>query len=136
MTPVTVVSPAQAVAAIINLVDALIASTVDAAALRPLRQARKALAGDVSGFGNDGALHKLQEQQTAAALAHLSNALADLRLAQAAGADVTMLIGLIEEVVAALEKFKSSGVQGFRGSVVQGFGFRGSRVSGGRVLNC
>ncbi len=56
----------------------------------------------MSGFGNDGALHKLQEQQTAAALAHLSNALADLRLAQAAGADVTMLIGLIEEIVAAL----------------------------------
>jgi hypothetical protein len=102
VTPVTVVSPAQAVAGIIELLDALIASTLDDEALKHLRRARKALAGGVTGFGNNGALHKLENRQTAAALAHLRNALADLALAQSAGANVAMLIGLIEEVVAAL----------------------------------
>jgi hypothetical protein len=97
---VTVLSPVQAVARIIDLLDAVIASTVDETALKHLQQARKALAGEVIGFGNDGALHKLEERQTAAALAHLENALTDLARAQEAGADVATAIALIREVAA------------------------------------
>ena len=97
-----VLSPTQAVAGIIDLLDALIASSTNVQARARLIQARKALAGNVTGFGNDGALHKLQEKQTAAAVARLQNALSDLGVAQANGVDVSVLIALIEDVIAAL----------------------------------
>ena len=101
MTPIAVVSPADATASLIERLDSLIGSTTDETIRHLLQQARKALAGRVTGFGNDGALYKLQNQQPAAAVAHLTNALSDLRRVQEAGADVSLLIALVEEVIAA-----------------------------------
>ena len=75
---ISVVTPQQAVAALIELLDSLISATTNPAARKFLVQARKALAGDVTGFGSNGALHKLAENQDAAAIAHMQNALNDL----------------------------------------------------------
>ena len=99
---ISVVTPQQAVAALIQFLDSLISATTNPAARKFLVQARKALAGDVTGFGSNGALHKLAENQDAAAISHMQNALTDLDGAAAAGADVAVLAALIQQAIVAV----------------------------------
>ncbi len=70
--------------------------------LDALGKAHKALAGSVPESTN-GALHKIENGNTDAALAFLQQALDALALAQADGADVATLIALLEQVSAALQ---------------------------------
>ena len=95
---VTIVTPAQAVGRVVGMLDTLIATTTGRA-LKHLQAARKALVGQGSGRSS-GALQKINQGHTAAALAHLANALSDLR--KATGVDTTVIIAILEEVVASL----------------------------------
>jgi hypothetical protein len=95
---VTIVTPAQAVGSVVEMLDALIA-TAGEPALKHLLAARKALAGQAAGQAS-GALQKIYEGQTAAALTHLANALSDL--AHATGVDTTVIVAILEEVIAVL----------------------------------
>lgn len=99
-TVVRVVTPEQAVAEIIGLLDGVIASTTNSRILKDLQKARKALAGNAN--GNNGALNKIRNGNDQAAIAFLRQAIDALRQAQAGGANVSMLISLLEQVVAAL----------------------------------
>jgi len=97
---VTIVTPAQAVGSVVDMLDTLIA-TATSPALDHLLAARKALVGPQESGQASGALHKINEGQTAAALAHLANALSDL--AKATGVDTTVIVAILEEVVASLQ---------------------------------
>jgi hypothetical protein len=99
-TNVRVVTPLQAVQEIVGLLDSAIASTTDPNVLKDLEKARKALFGNPN--GNNGALDKIRNGNTQAAIAFLQQALSSLRKAQTEGADVTTLIALLEQVVTAL----------------------------------
>ena len=97
---VRVLTPEQAVEEIIDLLDDVIAGTTDTRVLKELETARKALAGNPN--GNNGALDKIREGNTQAAIAHLREAIDRLREAEAQGADVGAMIALLEQVIAAL----------------------------------
>ena len=96
---VTIVTPAQAIGSVVGMLDTLIATATNPA-LKHLQAARKALAGQGSGQ-TSGALNKINEGQTSAALAHLTNALSDL--GKATGVDTTVIIAILQEVVASLQ---------------------------------
>ncbi len=100
-TLVRVVTPEQAVEEIIDLLDSAIAGTTDNSVLKDLEKARKALAGS-NDQSNDGALNMIKTGNDQAAIAFLQGAIFWLREAQADGADVAVLIALLEQVVAAL----------------------------------
>ncbi len=100
--PVRVLTPAQAVAQVIDLLDQLIAGTTNRAQLTALLNARKELAGSAGGHGSNGALDKLEKNNKQAALVKLNKAIADLQQAQAAGADVGTLIALLQQVVTSI----------------------------------
>ncbi len=97
---VQVKTPEQAVEEIIDLIDDLIAGTSNSRVRKALEKARKALAGNAN--GQNGALNKIQNGQKAAAIAFLNQAINRLREAEAGGANVTMLIAILEQVIAAL----------------------------------
>jgi hypothetical protein len=97
---VRVLTPEQAVEEILDLLDDVIAGTTDARVLKDLEKARRALAGNPN--GNNGALDKIRDGNTQAAIAHLRQAIDRLRQAEAQGADVGALIALLEQVIAAL----------------------------------
>ncbi len=98
---VQVRTPEQAVGDIIQMLDGVIAGTTNKAILKELDKARKALAGS-NGQSNNGALAKIKSGNTNAALAFLQQAIDALRKAQAGGANVAVLIALLEQVAAAL----------------------------------
>ncbi len=100
--PVEVLTPLQAVVQVVDLLDQLIAGTTSNAQLNPLQRARKALDGSVGGLGANGAVDKLEEGNTQAALEKLRQAIADLETARAAGVDVGTLIALLQQVVTSL----------------------------------
>lgn len=98
-----VVTPLQATEEILGLLDNVIAGTTNAAVLKDLDKARKALAGNPN--GNNGALQKIRDGNNQAAIAFLQQALSSLRQAQADGANgtnIATLIALLEQVVASL----------------------------------
>ncbi|HEX8031889.1 MAG TPA: PKD domain-containing protein [Vicinamibacterales bacterium] len=97
---VTVVTPADAVQAVVNLLDALIA-TAGEPARSYLLSARKALDGPNAAGQPSGALSKIKENQKAAALSQLANALSDL--AKASGVDTAASVAILDEVVASLQ---------------------------------
>lgn len=99
---VQVLTPAQAVAQVIDLLDQVIAGTTSNAQRNALLNARKALAGSANGQGANGALDKLNKGNTQAALVKLRQAIDDLKAAQAAGANVATLIALLQQVVTAV----------------------------------
>ena len=98
---VRVVTPEQAVAEILALLDATIAGTTDDNVRRDLEKARKALVGS-NDQSSSGALKMIQESNNEAAIAFLQEAVTWLQRAQAGGADVATQIALLEQVVAAL----------------------------------
>ncbi|MFL6237215.1 MAG: PKD domain-containing protein, partial [Thermoanaerobaculia bacterium] len=99
-TTVRVVTPQQAVEEIIHLLDSTIAGTTDPNVLKDLEKARKALFGNPN--GNNGALDKIRNGNTQAAIAFLQQAISSLRKAQTEGANVATLIALLEQVSASL----------------------------------
>lgn len=101
-TKLDVVSPAAAIDYVISEIDSLLASATDAEIRRHLSFARRSLAGNVQGTSNNGALDKLAGGETAAAIALVREAIDELRRAQAAGASVSPLIALLEQIVLAL----------------------------------
>jgi hypothetical protein len=100
---VQVLSPIDAVAELIDLLDQTIAGTTDSTQLTALQKAWKALDGSKDGFGANGALDKLEKDLTVATLQKLRQALGYLEDAQAAGADVAPLIALLQQLIAVLE---------------------------------
>ena len=100
---VKVLTPAQAVDQIINLLDQLIAGTTNDAQRKALLKARRDLAGSPTGRGLNGALDLITKGNTSSALEKLTLSIADLQAAQSAGADVSTLIALLRQVMAALQ---------------------------------
>ncbi|MDO8631135.1 MAG: hypothetical protein Q7R41_11645 [Phycisphaerales bacterium] len=102
-TVARVVTPEQAVAEILGLLDGVIAGTTDNSVLKELQKARKALAGSLVGESANGALAMIKAGNDPSAIAFLlQQAIFRLQLAQAGGADVATLIALLEQVIAAL----------------------------------
>ena len=100
-TLVRVLTPEQAVEEILDLLDSEIASTTNNSVRKDLEKARKALAGS-NDHSNNGALNMIRAGNAQAAIAFLHQAVFRLEAAQAGGADVTTLIALLEQVIAAL----------------------------------
>jgi hypothetical protein len=98
---VLVLTPEQAVEEIVDLLDAAIAGASDTEVRKNLERARQALAGS-SDHSQDGALQKIRAGQPAAAVAFLNQAVFWLWHAQAGAPDATLLIALLEQVIAAL----------------------------------
>jgi hypothetical protein len=97
---ITVRTPLQVVEQLIAQLDALIAATTDTRVRKDLERARKALAGNPN--GSNGALEKIRNGQTLAAIAFLNQAIGNLQDAQRGGASVGQMIGLLQQVIAAL----------------------------------
>jgi hypothetical protein len=97
---VRVVTPEQAVAEIIAVLDALIAGSADADVRNDLEKGRQALAGNPN--GSNGALHMLRSDNPQAAAAFLDQAILWLDRAQHGGADVGVLRALLQQVRASL----------------------------------
>jgi hypothetical protein len=98
---VRVLTPEQAVEEIISLLDGIIAITTNNTLRHDLNQARDALAGN-NYYSNNGALQKIRDENQDAAIAALQHSIERLRRAEAGGAEVSLLIALSEQVVAAL----------------------------------
>jgi len=99
---VQVLSPLDAVDALIALVDQAIAAATDTTQITALKNVRKALAGSADGLGANGAIDKLEKDLLVAALEKLHQSLYDLETAQVAGADVAPLIAVLQELIAVL----------------------------------
>ncbi|HXU45727.1 MAG TPA: PKD domain-containing protein, partial [Thermoanaerobaculia bacterium] len=102
-TVVRVVGPQQAVEEIVGLLDGVIAATPDGNALKDLGKARKALFGNPN--GKNGALEKIRDGNSQAAIAFLDQAISWLGRAQADGAAdarIATLVALLEQVEASL----------------------------------
>ncbi len=95
---VEVLTPAEAVDAIIDLLDDTIDATTDRDQKRRLQSARKDLAGSTAGLGHNGAFDMLVKGNTNAALVKIRHAIAELTAARALGADVGPLIDLLRQV--------------------------------------
>ena len=98
---VRVVTPEQAVGEVVGLLDQAIAGASSADVRKSLEKARKALAGS-NEHSQNGALQKIGDGNTQAALAFLAQAISWLERAQADGADVAVPIALLQQVVLAL----------------------------------
>jgi hypothetical protein len=99
-TTLTVRTPLQAVESVIAQLDVLIAATTNPQVRKDLERARKALAGNPN--GSNGALEKIRNGQTLAAIAFLNQAIGELQDALQGGANVGKMIGLLQQVIAAL----------------------------------
>ncbi len=97
---VDVLTPSQAVSQVIDMLEDVIAGTTNTKVRKNLEKAHKALAGNAN--GNNGALNKIQNGNVNAAIAFLKQAIGALEAAQAGGADVGVLIALLEQVANAL----------------------------------
>jgi len=96
-----VLTPEQAVAEIINLVNAAISGSTDPRVRAALEHARRALAGSHD-HSSDGALPMIRAGNRRAAVAFIGNAKTWLRRAAVDGANVTVLIMLLDQVAGAL----------------------------------
>jgi hypothetical protein len=97
-----VVEPGEAVQEILVMLDAAIAAASDPEVRRHLEKARRALAGNANGQGVDGALSMIRLDRDKAAVAFLRHAIRELERAQAGGADVAVMLAMLQQVVAAL----------------------------------
>ena len=97
-----IVSPVVAIQYVVGEIDRLIAGTANAALRRHLEFARRLLSGNAQGSSSNGALEKLAGGETEAAIAKVREAIEELQRAQAAGASVSPLIALLEQIVLAL----------------------------------
>ena len=103
LLPLEVLSPADALEAVIDAIDALIAGGGSAAELRALQRARDELAGNKGGHANNGAVSKLAEGDLVAAITKIRAALGDLSDAEAAGAgDLSPLRDLLGMAAASI----------------------------------
>jgi len=100
-TVVRVLTPEQAVGELVSLLNSAIAGATNDNVRKDLEKARKALAGS-NDLSNNGALKMIRAGNNQAAIAFLQQAITWLRKAQAGGSDVTTLIALLEQVIAAL----------------------------------
>jgi hypothetical protein len=96
---VRVLTPEQAVEELIDLLTGIIAGTPSGKVRKDLEKALKALTGTAR---SDGALNQIKKGNDDAAIAFLGEALNRLQDALAGGADVAVLIALVEQVTAAL----------------------------------
>lgn len=100
---VTVQTPQEAVASIIDLLDNIIASTASDEIRGNLEQALKALTGSVLGKSSNGALNMISTGQDNAAIAFLHQAIKWLKRTQMDFDDIVILISILEQVIIALE---------------------------------
>lgn len=100
-TSVEVVSPAQAIGAVLDGIEAALALPVSNVQFNALRVAARALSGG-SDRAQDGALDMLADENSAAALAKLRLSLRQLLHAQELGADVGMSVAILEALITAL----------------------------------
>jgi hypothetical protein len=98
---VRVVTPEQAVLELIAMIDTVIASTTDTQVLADLRKARHALTGSNENSHN-GALKMIRSGENDAAAAFALTSVQSLQQAAEGGADVAVMIALLEQVAAAL----------------------------------
>ena len=98
---VRVVTPEQAVEEVIGLLDQAIAGAPSAGVRESLEKAHQALAGS-NEHSQNGALQKIRDGNTQAAIAFLAQAISWVERAQLDGADVALPIALLQQVVLAL----------------------------------
>ena len=103
LVSVKVLTPDQALGAIIETLDGLIATASSSSLRAILERARRQLAGNRQGGAANGALDMLTKGDRQATIVKLRLAIDELRAALAAGADVSALIALLEQVVASVE---------------------------------
>ncbi len=97
---VSVLTPLQALEAIVDALDALIAAASGDAQRKALQGARDKLTGNNLGDAANGAIEMLAKGNTQAVLEKLAQAIDELRDAEAAGADVGALIALLVQISA------------------------------------
>ena len=98
---VQVLTPAQAIAKIVQMIDAAIAATNDARVIDDLQHARLALVGSRPTSQN-GALQMIESGNNEAAVAFLETCSTWLQRSTTGGADVGVTILLVEQIAAAL----------------------------------
>ena len=98
---VRVVTPEQAVIELIAMIDTVIASTTDTKVLADLQKARHALTGSNDNSQN-GALQKIRSEENEAAASFALTSAALLQKAAEGGADVAVMIALLQQAAAAL----------------------------------
>jgi hypothetical protein len=101
LTSVNVITPEQAIEAVIARLNAVIPSTSNDSVRQHLEQARQALAGS-GGRSNDGALQMIMAGNIDAAIGLLKQSIASLQEAQAGGVNVRGEISLLEQAAASL----------------------------------
>ena len=100
---VPILTARQALGRIIEQIKQLIASATDPALGRNLEAARRSLEGAIVDVSQSGADGKLDPPTAQAALAKVNQAISSLTAAGSAGADVTALIALLQQVAASLQ---------------------------------
>ncbi|HEX6126273.1 MAG TPA: hypothetical protein VFZ23_12940 [Pyrinomonadaceae bacterium] len=100
---VRVLTPAQAVAEIVAMIDAAIAASTNPQVIAQLQQARNALTG-INNTSQSGALHMIQTGNNEAAIAFLDTCSIWLQRAATGGADVAVPIALTQQVATALAR--------------------------------
>jgi len=100
---VPILTARQALGRIIEQIKGLIANATDPALRRNLEAARRSLEGAVADMSQSGADGKLDPPTARAALAKVDQSIVWLNTAGSAGANVTTLIALLQQVAASLE---------------------------------
>jgi hypothetical protein len=96
------VSPEQAMLEMVARIDVLLANTTDRTIKKYLQQARRALVGTTPPRTSDGAIPQLRAGQNAAAAAFVLIAQTWLEQAEDAGADVSVLLAIAEQLLLGL----------------------------------
>jgi hypothetical protein len=99
---VQVLTPAEAVAEIVEMIDTAIAATTDPIVIAQLQHARLALTGSRPTSQN-GALQMIEAGNNDAAIAFLSTCATWLQRASAGGSSVAVPLLLVEQIASALE---------------------------------
>jgi hypothetical protein len=99
---VQVLTPAQAIAELVEMIDAAIAAATDPQVIASLQHARIALTGNNTN-SQDGALKMIEAGNNEAAVAFLETCATWLQRSATGGADVALPILLVEQIAAALE---------------------------------
>ena len=86
---------------LIAMIDTVIASTTDTKVLAELQKARHALTGSNEN-SNNGALQKIRSGENASAASFALTSAASLQKAAEGGANVSVMIALLQQVAAAL----------------------------------
>ena len=105
---VRVLTPERALEMIVGTLDALIAIASSDVQRKALQGVRNKLASNNLGDAANGALDLLAKGNRQAALEKLVQAIDELRAAQAAGADVGVLIALLEQVTVSVTAMQTS----------------------------